>query len=102
MAGNSVKVTVDGVDGSGKPTHNEWMGKFDGKDYPVTDDPENDMRSYRRISDHVLALTNKKDGKVTLTGRIVISADGKSRTLTTHGTDAQGNKTTSLSAYDKQ
>ena len=34
-AGDSVKVTVDGVDASGKPSHNEWTGKFDGKDYPV-------------------------------------------------------------------
>jgi len=33
--GDSVKAT-DGTDGAGKPTHNEWTGKFDGKDYPVT------------------------------------------------------------------
>jgi hypothetical protein len=33
-AGDDVKVTVDGADGQGKPTHNEWTGKFDGKDYP--------------------------------------------------------------------
>ena len=102
MAGDSVQVTVDGVDGSGKPTHNEWTGKFDGKDYPVTGDPENDMRSYTRVSTHTLALTDKKDGKPTITGRIVISADGKSRTLTTHGTDAKGNKVTNVSVYDKQ
>ena len=35
-AGDNVKVTVDGVDAAGKPTHNEWTGKFDGKDYPLT------------------------------------------------------------------
>jgi hypothetical protein len=102
MADDSVQVTVDGVDGSGKPTHNEWTGKFDGKDYPVTGDPENDMRSYTRVSTHTLALTDKKDGKATITGRIVISADGKSRTLTTHGTDAKGNKVTNVSVYDQQ
>jgi hypothetical protein len=33
--GDNVKVTVDGVDANGKPTHNEWIGKFDGDDYPV-------------------------------------------------------------------
>jgi hypothetical protein len=37
--GDSVKVTVDGVDAYGKPMHNEWTGKYDGKDYPVTGDP---------------------------------------------------------------
>ena len=38
-AGDQIKSTVDGVDAQGKPTHNEWVGKFDGKDYPVTGDP---------------------------------------------------------------
>src|SRR6202162_1257570 len=45
-AGDNVKVTVDGTDRDGKPTHNEWTGKFDGKDYPVTGDPDSDVRSY--------------------------------------------------------
>ena len=31
-AGDSYKCVVDGVDASGKPAHNEWTGKFDGKD----------------------------------------------------------------------
>src|SRR5205823_14884216 len=30
--GDNMKVTVDGTDGTGKATHNEWTGKFDGKD----------------------------------------------------------------------
>ena len=38
-AGDNVKVTVDGTDKDGKPTHNEWTGKYDGKDYPVPGDP---------------------------------------------------------------
>src|SRR6266850_3955385 len=66
-AGDSVKVTVDGVDGDGNPTHNEWTGKFDGKLYAVTGDPTSDMRSYRKINNHTMALANKKGGKVTVT-----------------------------------
>src|SRR5437763_1494780 len=46
-----VKVTVDGIDGKGKPAHNAWTGKFDGKDYPVTGDPNSDSRSYRKVND---------------------------------------------------
>ena len=101
-AGDSVKVTVDGVDANGKPAHNEWTGKFDGKDYPLTGDPASDMRSYKRVDDHTLALTNKKGGKATLTGNIVVSADGKTRTVTINGTDAKGAKFTSTAVYDKQ
>ena len=54
--GDSVKVTVDGVDSAGKLTHNEWTGKYDGKDYPVTGDPTSDMRSYTKIDDHTLGV----------------------------------------------
>jgi hypothetical protein len=67
-AGDSVKVTVDGVDGQGKPAHNEWTGKFDGKDYPVTGDSASDVRSYKQVNDHTLELTAKKGGKVTIEG----------------------------------
>ena len=101
-AGDDVKVTVDGTDADGKPTHNEWTGKFDGKDYAVTGDLNSDMRSYKKINDHTLELTVKKGGKVTTTGRIVVSADGKSRTVTTNGTDAKGNKVKSTAVYDKK
>src|SRR5260370_1060945 len=66
--GDNVKVTVDGVDGEGKPTHNEWTGKFDGKDYPVTGDPTSDSRAYKKIDDRTLELTVKMGGKVTITG----------------------------------
>jgi hypothetical protein len=100
--GDNVKVTVDGKDGSGKVIHSEWTGKLDGKDYPVTGDPTADTRSYMKIDDRTTDLANKKDGKVTATGRIVISADGKSRTVTVSGTDVKGNKFESTAVYDKQ
>jgi hypothetical protein len=100
--GDSVKVTVDGTDAAGKPSHNEWTGKFDGKDYPLSGDPSADTRSYKKIDDRTTDLTNKKDGKVTATGRIVISADGKSRTVTVTGIEPSGKKVEYTSVYDKQ
>ena len=101
-AGDKVKVTVDGVGVDGKPTHNEWTGMFDGKDYPLVGDPSADTRSYKKIDDRTLELANKKEGKVTTTGKIVVSADGKIRTVTTSGTDAKGAKYKSTAVYDKQ
>ena len=101
-AGDQIKVTVDGVDENGAAVHSEWTGKFDGKDYPVTGDSNSDTRSYRKINKNTLALTGKKGGKTTLTGRIVVSRDGKSRTVTTTATDAQGKKIKNVAVYDKQ
>src|SRR5882757_4963051 len=93
--GDNVKVTTDGTDRDGKPMHTEWTGKFDGKSYPLTGDPVADSRSYRTIDDRTTAIANKKDGKVVTSGRIVVSADGKSRTLTVTGTDLAGKKISS-------
>src|SRR5271166_422340 len=101
-AGDQVKVTTDGTTGDGKPVQTEWTGKFDGKDYPLTGDPSANSRSYKKVDDHTLDLTNKKDGKVTTTGHIIVSADGMTRTLTAHGTSADGKKITFTAMYDKQ
>ena len=101
-AGDSVKVTLDGNGPDGKATHSEWTGKFDGKDYPSTGNANEDMRSIKQIDDHTLHVVSKKGGKVVLTAHVVVAADGKSRTVTTDGTDAQGKKYKSTAVYDKQ
>ena len=101
-AGDSIKVTVDGEGPDGKPAHNEWTGKFDGKDYPVTGDTASDSRSYKRINPSTLQLTNKKEGKVVAAGKIVVSKDGKTRTVTISGTTSDGKKYKSVGVYDKQ
>jgi len=101
-AGDSVKVTIDGTAPDGTVTHSEWTGKFDGKDYPSTGNPNEDMRSAKQIDDHTIHVTSKKGGEVVLTAHVVIAADGKSRTVTINGTDAQGKKYKSTAVYDKQ
>jgi hypothetical protein len=100
--GDSYKCVVDGVDGSGKPLHNEWTGKFDGKDYALVGDSGADTRAIKMDSPNHYNLTNKKGGKATTTGTIVLSADGKTRTLTTHTTDSSGKKTSATFVYEKQ
>src|SRR6516164_6591825 len=101
-AGDNVKVTTDGTSGDGKTVHTEWTGKFDGKDYPVTGSADTDSREYTQVNANTTTFANKKDGKVTLSGKIVVAADGKSRTVTVSSTDASGKKATSTAVYDKQ
>ena len=99
---DKVTVTADGVDADGKPVHSEWKGKFDGKDYEVTGDPNSDMRSYTKVNDQTLNMTVKKGGKVMATGRIAVSADGKSRVVTVNGTNAKGKRFSNTVVYDKE
>jgi len=102
VSGDNITVTVDGMDSAGKPVHNVWTGKFDGKAYPVTGGSAGSTRSYRKIGMRTLVFTEKSGGKITTSGRIVVSADGKSRTVTSTATDASGKKNHSTAVYDKQ
>jgi hypothetical protein len=101
-AGDSVKITVNGTDRNGNAVRNEWTGKFDGKEYPVTGDPDSDARIYKLVNDRTLDLTVKKGGTVTSRVKIVVSADGKTRTVTSQGRDAQGKKFKNIAIYEKQ
>jgi hypothetical protein len=100
--GDSYKCVIDGTDGAGKPAHTEWTGKFDGKDYPVTGDPNNDTRAISKVDAHHYKVTQKKAGKVTSSGTITLAPDGKSRTVAITATDASGKKVTETAVYDKQ
>jgi hypothetical protein len=101
-AGDSVKVTIDGIGNDGNPIHNEWTGKYDGKDYPVTGDSNSDARAVTKIDAHTLSFKIKKDGKTTSSGRIVVAADGMSRTVTSSGVDSKGRSVSNTAVYDKQ
>jgi len=98
----NIGVTADGMDANGKPMHVEWSGKFDGKDYRVTGDPNADTRAYRKVDDRTLEVTIKKNGKVTVKSRTVVSADGKTRTGNVSGTTPNGKKFKNVAVYDKQ
>src|ERR1041384_5631453 len=99
--GDKIKVTVDGVDKDGKPTHGVWVGKWDGKAYKATGNLAWDSAAYKVVTDNTNDITTWKNGKVAWTGHIIVSKDGKSRTVTVNGTDANGKKFTSKAVYDK-
>ena len=101
LMGGRVKVEVNGVDANGKKTDIEWKGRFDGHDYPVKGDPTIDMRSYTMIDERTLAMVSKKGGAVVNTGKIQVSADGKSRVVTVNGRNAAGKKYKSVAVYHR-
>ncbi len=98
---DKIKVTVDGVDKDGKPTHSVWVGKWDGKAYPTKGNLSWNSAAYKVVNDRTNDITTMKDGKIAWTGRITVAADGKSRTVTINGTDADGKKFKGKAVYDK-
>ncbi|MEO5740339.1 MAG: hypothetical protein ABIS29_07075 [Vicinamibacterales bacterium] len=102
-AGEGVKFIVDMVAADGKASHWTLTANFDGKDSPVTgDSPYGDMTAFTRIDANTTRMVSKKAGKVTVTQTIVVSADGKTRTTTTKGTNAMGQPVDTVAVYEKQ
>jgi hypothetical protein len=100
--GDGLKYVADGIGADGKPTHAGFQAKYDGKDYAFTGNPDADTLSYRRIDANSLEATTKLKGKVTIAAKVVVSADGKTRTVTQMGTNAQGQVLNVTSVYEKQ
>src|ERR1700737_2037243 len=98
---DKIKVTVDGVDKDGKPTHSVWVGKFDGKAIPVKGNLPYNSVAYKVVNERTNDITTWRDGKVVWSGRIEVSKDGKSRTVTINSTDDKGKKVKGKAVYDK-
>lgn len=103
VAGKGYKVSVKSEPASGPAQEWSYTSDFDGKDAPVSGtNPNADTIAAKRIDTHTLELVNKKGGKATTTQKNVVAADGKTRTITTTGTDAAGKKVNNVAVYEKQ
>ena len=98
---DKMKVEVTGVDKDGKPTHGVWVGMADGKAYKTKGNLAWDAAAYKVVNDHTYEITTMKGGKVFSNGKSTVSADGKTRTVATEGTGADGKKFKSKAVYDK-
>lgn len=96
---NGLKSTVESMNAKGQATRTIVMAKFDGKEYPV--EGTQIMRTYKRIDDRTYEQTNRVNGKVTATARVMISPDGKTRTITSTAPDAQGQPVVTVMVYDR-
>jgi hypothetical protein len=99
---DNIKLSSDGIDAAGNPTHVEYTAKYDGKDYPVTGAPNADTVALERPDASTIRSTLKKGDQVVMTVTSVISKDGTTRTSTFKGKDAQGKDVNNVVVYDKQ
>ena len=98
---DGLKFTIQGTNAEGKAVHFEMSPKYDGKDYPMTGNPDADMISMKKINDDTIVTVSKKGGKPVMTVRSVVSKDGKTRTSTQKGTNAKGEKVNNTLVYDR-
>jgi hypothetical protein len=97
-----VKIASTGERADGTPINASYTAKYDGKEYPVTGSPY-DTISIKQVNANTFTFTTKKNGgKYNVTGRSVVSKDGKTMTTTLKGTNAEGQAYHATLVYDKQ
>ena len=101
-AGEGEKATTEGVNAAGTATMTQYTAQYDGKDYPMTGSQNADTVSLKRIDARTMERTDKKGEKVVATSTRVVSEDGKTMTVTTTGTNAQGQAMNNVTVWEKQ
>ena len=103
-AGGS-KTIATGERGDGTKINSSFTLKYEGKEVPVTDPGSSlwDTVSVRQVNANTLVETRtKKGGRYHATVRKVVSNGGKTMTLTTQGTGADGNPFTAVAVFDRK
>lgn len=100
-AGFGMKIVVDVVPAQGAPQHWEMTPMYDGRDHRVTGNPDADTISIKRISDSKGESTFKKSGKVTAVTLRTIAPDGRTMTIETKGTTADGKPRHDIAVFEK-
>ena len=103
-SGQGEKVTAEFVNANGSRATAGYAGaNFDGKDYPLTGSQLGATTvSLKRIDARTTERTDKKGGTVIQTLRRVVSQDGKTMTVTTKGTNAQGQAMNNVAVFERQ
>ena len=99
---NGLTVTYQGTSDGLKSSSSTGQGfdaKFDGKDYPITGDPGYSLISLRRIDDHTIESTVKRQDKVVRVVRRTVSSDGRTMAVVSNNTE---NGTTMSFEMEKQ
>ena len=97
-----VKINAEGTNADGSALHVQYDAKFDGQDYPVTGVPYADTVSVKRVGADTFVSTMKKGGQAVMTVTSKVSKDGKTRTSTFKGKDAEGHDLLNVVVSDKQ
>ena len=100
--GKTYKAFVDTTDEKGQPVKFDYEASLDGKPSKVTGSATIDELSLKRVNDHTINATGKKDGKVVYTDKRTVSQDGKTYTISRSGTSPDGKKYHASVVFDKQ
>jgi hypothetical protein len=97
-----IKLSTDAVGADGTAAKGGYTSKFDGKDVPWVGNPDADTAAAKRIDANSYENAWKKGGKATITAKAMVSADGKTLTVSQSGKNVKGDTVNIVAVYDKQ
>lgn len=100
--GGALKGVIETVQPFGTTTTAQYVARFDGKDYPITGNADVDTIALTRVDEWTFDATMKRRGKVMTNVRNAVSKDGRTMTVTSKGTNARGQPTSSVAVLTKQ
>jgi hypothetical protein len=100
--GDWIVIKASGVDSQGKKIARESRYRRDGKEYPFDGPFGRGKITVKRIDAYTANAAVKYDDGGTTKSHSVISKDGKTRTMTSTGVNAKGEKVNSVAVYDLQ
>ena len=97
-----IKSTNDIVESNGSNRHTEWVGKRDGKDYPLKGGPTGYTIAVTQIDTNSTEQINRINGKEVARFEVTVSRDGKTMTATGKWKNANGQELAGVSISNKQ
>ena len=96
-------MSVDQTFPDGSKRQYTFTSDYDGKDVKVVGiNPDADTVSLTRLDASTVQTIAKKAGKTTTTQTSTVSKDGKTRTVTTKGTNGKGQAVHNVAVYERQ
>jgi hypothetical protein len=99
---NGMRITMDIVDARGIATHTVYTTKRTRNGYAAKVDPSRETVALRPVDASTTEVANKDRGTVATVGTVVLSQDGRSRTILVNGANAQHQPVSDIIVFDKQ
>jgi hypothetical protein len=96
-----IRATIVTVNAKGQSMTARYTAEYDSLEHPLTGSTTVDAIALKKVDDHTAEATLTHARKVIGTARRVISADGKTMTITFRGQGDDGRQVVNVAVYEK-
>lgn len=101
-SGKGRHVTTEQISADGSRVATEYTANYDGKDYPIKGSMIADTVSLKRVNALTTVRTDKKNGKVVSTLKVVATKNGKTYTVDVKSVTPKGEPVKNFLVFERQ